>query len=155
MKNSNSEEVKEVKQNNWEKTKKTTERYFYHCRKCWDKIELDKKISEWEESKKQGRADLAYHEEHECGQEGEKIIGIYFSPNQGGNGHAHLDYAQKIKEEELLLEKDNQGEIYQEQTQPEKPFSWTPWIIGGGMLAVGGLLFAWLFKEWRKKRTRK
>jgi len=58
---------------------------------------------------------VAYHEEHECGSEGTKKIAIYFSPNQGGNEHAPLDYAKKIKENELTLEKDNQGETYQEQ----------------------------------------
>jgi len=58
---------------------------------------------------------VAYHEEHECGSEGNKKIAIYFSPNQGGNEHADLTYAEKIKENELTLEKDNQGEIYQGQ----------------------------------------
>ncbi|CAG8649271.1 39432_t:CDS:2 [Gigaspora margarita] len=71
------------------------------------------------EAKKQARADLAYHEEHECGNNLEKPkIAIYFSPNQGGNEHADLTYAEKINESELTLEKDNQGEIYQEQAKP-------------------------------------
>jgi hypothetical protein len=68
--------VKAIKQSEWEKTKKSTERHFYACRKCWGKVELDKGISDWDEAKTQGRADLAFHEEHECGSEGDKRIGI-------------------------------------------------------------------------------
>jgi len=56
---------------------------------------------------------VAYHEEHECGSEGTKKIAVYFSPNRGGNKHAPLDYAKRIDEKELTLEKDNQGEVYQ------------------------------------------
>ncbi|CAI2173569.1 604_t:CDS:10 [Funneliformis geosporum] len=80
------------------------------------KVEAElKKHEETCEAKKQAIADLAYHEEHECGQESKKKIAIYFSPNQGGNEHAPLTYAEKIKEEELTLEQDNQGEVvYQE-----------------------------------------
>ncbi|CAG8652145.1 7050_t:CDS:2, partial [Ambispora gerdemannii] len=84
----NSEARKKVKQDGWEQVKKSTT----------------------------PRADLAYHEEYECGQEVTKKIAIYFSPNQGGHEHADLTYAGKIKKEELTLEKDNQGEIYQEKT---------------------------------------
>jgi len=65
---------------------------------------------------------LAYHEEKECGQSGSKKIAIYFSPNQGGNEHADLTYANKIKEDELTLEEDNEGQIYQEtKTDNSKP----------------------------------
>jgi len=158
---SSPEKVKEVKQKEWEKVKKSTERHFYACRKCWGKIELDKGIADWDQSKKQARADLAYHEEHECGDEGKKKIAIYFSPNQGGNEHAPLTYAEKIKEEELELEKDNQGKIYQELeqrpvvNQPE-PYNWIPWLIGGSILFLGGeLLLIWLLKRRKKMKKSK
>jgi len=59
---------------------------------------------------------VAYHEEHECGsEEGSKKIAVCFSPNQGRNEHAPREYSEKIKENELTLEKDNQGEVYQVQ----------------------------------------
>jgi len=58
---------------------------------------------------------MAYHQDRECDSEGTKKIAVYFSPNQGGNEHAPLDYAKKIDEKELTLEKDNQGEVYQMQ----------------------------------------
>ncbi|CAI2162211.1 12445_t:CDS:10 [Funneliformis geosporum] len=46
--------------------------------------------------------------------ENERIVGIYFSPNRGGNRHAPLSYAETVNPSSLILEKDNQGEIYQE-----------------------------------------
>ncbi|CAG8525169.1 12859_t:CDS:1, partial [Racocetra persica] len=79
------------------------------------------------EAKQQARADLAYHEEHECGHNLEKPkIAIYFSPNQGGNKHADLTYATKINESELSLEQDNQGQIYQEKSAEKSPINLTP-----------------------------
>jgi hypothetical protein len=147
------EERKEAKQIEWEKIKKTKTRYFYACRKCWGKIELDKGIADWDEAKKQGRADVAYHEEHECGGEGTKKIAVYFSPNQGGNEHADLTYAKKIKENELTLEKDNQGEIYQAQeNNKNKGTDWTPWIVGSTILVVGVIIATWLAKKRKIRR---
>jgi len=67
---------------------------------------------------------LAFHEEHECSSTGTKKIAIYFSPNQGGNEHADLTYADRIPETELVLEKDNQGEIYQEQNTGNQSSVW-------------------------------
>ncbi|CFW93016.1 protein of unknown function [endosymbiont DhMRE of Dentiscutata heterogama] len=97
---------------------------------------------------------MAYHEEHECGNNLEKPkIAIYFSPNQGGNEHADLTYATKINESELSLEQDNQGQIYQEKSAEKSPVNLTPWLISGGVILVGGLLFAWLIN--RKKENRK
>lgn len=151
------EEAKAAKQNEWEKVKKSTERLFYACRKCWGKIELDKGIGDWEQAKIQARADVAYHEEHECGQDGTKKIAIYFSPNQGGNEHADLFYAEKIKEEELRLEKDNQGEIYQEKIRPtnENSINWALVIISVDILLAGALLVVWLVKRGKKRVVRK
>ena len=40
-----------------------------------------------------------------------KKISIYFSTNQGYNEHADLNYADKIDENKLRLEKDNHGKI--------------------------------------------
>ena len=109
--------------------------------------------SDWEAAKTQARADVACHEEKECGQ-GEKTIAIYFSPNQGGNKHADLSYAEKIREDELTLEKDNQGQAYQEtQINNDKPTDWTPWIIGGSIFLVGGLILFRLIS--RKKKIKK
>ena len=54
-----------------------------------------------------------------------------------------------------MLEKDNQGQVYQEQTKPsknEKPTNLTPWLIGGSLLfVVGGLLLIWLVRKGDKK----
>ncbi|MCE8168445.1 MAG: hypothetical protein I3275_07585, partial [Candidatus Moeniiplasma glomeromycotorum] len=101
-----------------------------------------------------------YHEKHECGSKGDKKIGIYFSPNQGGHEHAPLTYADEIKEEELVLEKDNQGEVYLETEQPvanqqKEPYNWIPWLIGGSLLFLGAeLLLIWFIKR-RKKKVKK
>lgn len=102
----------ENKKNNWDNCKKTTERYFYTCDKgCWSKVCLDKNIADWQKAKKQALADLAYHQNHECGSEERKKIAICFSPNQGSNEHDLLSYADKIDESKLRLEKDNQEQI--------------------------------------------
>jgi hypothetical protein len=47
------------------------------------------------------------------------MIAVYYSPNQGGNKHAPIDNS--LKEEDFALEKDNQGEVYQEQGDNKPP----------------------------------
>jgi hypothetical protein len=150
--------VKKVKQDKWEEAKQKTIRHFYACRKCWGKIELDKGIADWDQAKKQARADVAYHEEHECGSERTKNIAIYFSPNQGGHEHADINYANKISESELTLEQDNQGEIYQETTtgNDRSGGSWMPLIIGGIITTImAGILVLGLTKKKSTKRIRR
>ncbi|MEG7978578.1 MAG: hypothetical protein NY202_01290 [Mollicutes bacterium UO1] len=64
---------------------------------------------------------MAYHQEEECGHKHEQPkIAIYFSPNQAGKEHADLTYGEKIKDEELDLEKDNQGQVYHQQENSKK-----------------------------------
>jgi len=71
-----------------------------------------------EDAEKQHIADLVYHEEHECGSEGTKKIAIYFSPNEGGNEHAPLSYAEGVDKDSLMLERICFGETSQEQVEP-------------------------------------
>lgn len=148
----NQTEQKKLKQTKWEETKKSKERLVYACRKCWGKITVDKSISDWEKAKKQAWADLVYHEKQECGNSLlNPKIAIYFSPNQGGNEHAHLSYAEEINEKELIMEQDNEGEVYQEQViQPTNKNYW-PYIFGGiGIISLVGVI-VWLVNKKNKK----
>ncbi|CAJ0824772.1 6780_t:CDS:10 [Entrophospora sp. SA101] len=93
------------------------------------KAKVEKDLAEHETAcslkktaKIQARADVARHEQEECGNNlTNPKIAIYFSPNQGGNQHADLSYAEHISENELTLEKDNQGQAYQETQINDKP----------------------------------
>ncbi|WNE40434.1 MAG: hypothetical protein GBAus27B_000501 [Mycoplasmataceae bacterium] len=148
----------ENKKNNWEKCKENTERYFYSCQNCWGKIEFDKSDNDWERTEKQARADLAYHQEHECGSEETKKISIYFSPNQGGNEHAPLSYANKIDESKLRLEKDNQGQVQQKQenTIPNKERnSYNQWLVGAAIGLIGAFTISILLITSPKSKRRK
>ncbi|WNE41032.1 MAG: hypothetical protein mread185_000489 [Mycoplasmataceae bacterium] len=144
-----------IKENNWENCKKTSDRYFYSCRSCWGKIELDKNISNWNDAEKQAIADVVYHKEHECGKEqSTKKIAIYFSPNQGGNEHADLIYAERIDKSELRLEKDNQSQVQQLQNTSENNYK--TWLIGIGIglvvILTASLLLASFGKEEKSKK---
>ncbi|MDR1670850.1 MAG: hypothetical protein LBR43_03980, partial [Spiroplasmataceae bacterium] len=81
---------------------------------------------------------------------------IYFSPNQGGNEHAPLSYADKIDKDSLRLEKDNQGQVQQNQEKinpKAKPNDYNSWLIGGGTV-LAGILVAFLIINFRKKGTK-
>jgi len=49
--------------------------------------------------------------------EEQKKIAIYFSPNEGGNEHAPLSYAEGVDKDNLMLEKVYFGETSQEQAE--------------------------------------
>ncbi|CAG8555090.1 8406_t:CDS:2 [Ambispora gerdemannii] len=114
-----------------------------HQKACSLKADPEK-VKKAETAEKQAIADLMYHEKHECSNELTKPkIAIYFSPNQGGNEHAPLSYAEGVDKNELMLEKVYDEEVSQEQVNPvDKSSDLTPWLIGGSVFLVGGLLLA-------------
>lgn len=150
---SDPEKVKKVLQEKWRAESKISHIYnAYSCRKCWGKIYWDKNIPEAVKAKLHAIADLIYHEKHECSTELAKPkIAIYFSPNEGGNEHAPLSYAEKIDESKLMLEKIYEMELSQKQVSRN---SIVPWIIGGSLLFTGGFLLFLIYYNQRKNLIR-
>jgi len=156
------EQVKQIKQTKWKETRKSKEGFFYTCQHCWGKIRLDKAINDYPQAKKQGLADFAYHQKQECNKpQAEKTIAIYFSPNQGGNQHAPLKFADEAGNPPL--EKDNQDQVYQEENSSQTNVNqkWTTGqIVGLGIALLTGsalitLLIMKLVDNWLAKKKNK
>jgi LPXTG-motif cell wall-anchored protein len=146
-------EQKKKRQKEWDQDRKNKTRIIKRCKDgCWGKILWDKSIEDVDQAEKQAWADLKYHQKHECGKEGKRKIAIYFSPNQGGNEHANINDFTYEDMDTIPLEKDNQGEAYQEQVSQQPKKNYWPLIIGGGLI-LAGLIGGLVFYFWRKKKN--
>ena len=132
------ESVKTELQKFWDKARKSKQRIIKTCEKCWGKVLWDKSIVEAETARQQALSDLKYHQK-ECGLEGKKKIAVYHSPNSGGNEHTPID---NFLTDDGVYLFDNEGEVYQEQTQVTKKNYW-PWVVGGlvGLGIIGLIVF--------------
>lgn len=127
-------------QSNWEKEIKTKGNINYTCQKCWGKIRWDKTIANYGTAKQQALSDLKYHQQHECHLiPTQRTIAIYHSPNQGGNQHAPIDNS--LTDDDTFLQREKE----------ETPFNWKPWLIGGVIVILVGLIVYWFVKRNKNK----
>ena len=145
----NSNQVKKITQELWEETRKTKTRNFYSCPHCLEKIVWDKNIGEVELAEKQALADFNLHCK-ECHKTKQERTLKTLSQNHDIQ-HAPLSYAQEVDRSKILLERDDQGLIWQEQINlNNESTSWTPWLIAGNILIVSGFILVWWFFEKEK-----
>lgn len=155
----NKEEQKSKRQESWDKFRKEVKETgkgmeYYVCEKCWGKIVADIDIENAELADKQNWADLLQHEK-ECHKlESERMIAVYHSPNKGGHKHANInDFTYEDMGTRPLSFNNSKHDYqhYQNNEDKKPPFNWTPWLIGGSILAVALLVGVIIYRSKKRK----
>lgn len=155
LKNNKSEQ-KRLKQVEWNKDRKSTNRVFSACKKCKGKIIWDKSIADYSQvMKKLSKQYTQHQKECESKPRSEWTIKVYASPSTGSDNYDPNNLPEGIYSEDNLLsisEKDSLGEIYQtNQDSNKNKFNWKhPLVIGGiviGILAIVGLAIYFLTRN--------
>ena len=146
-----SNQVKKITQEEWEETKKTKTRNFHSCPHCLEKIVWDKSITNVEQAQKQALADFNCHIKECAKPKNERMIKT-LSENQNIQ-HASLDYLQGTDYSKVILEKDEQGQIWQENISiKNEPVSWTPWLVCSSILIVATGIFVLSWRLFEKQK---